>query len=265
MNIYKHEIRSYWKNTLIWIASLCAGTLFLFSMFPAFANNAGAIGDVLKNYPPVIQKAFGLSIDQISNIPGFYSFIITFLSLCGAVQAMNLGISVVAKETTGKTADFLLTKPVTRKSIISAKLLSVLTCIAATSAIFIGVAVALAMAVKTKDFDYTPFMLMSLSFFFIQVIFAALGFVTAVMIPKIRSVLPVSLSVVFGFFIIGTVAATLNLNEAYYLSPFKYFDTTEILKNSAYKPSFVIVGAVVVAVSVLVSYVLYSKKDIHAA
>jgi ABC-2 type transport system permease protein len=265
MNIYFHELRSYRKNTIIWIAAICAGALLFFSMFPAFANNAGELAKVLKNYPPVVQKAFGLSMDQISNIPGFYSFIITFLTLCGAVQAMNLGISVVAKETTGKTADFLLTKPVTRKSVITSKLLAVFTCIAVTSGVYIGVSTALAMAVKVKDFDFTPFILMSLSFFFLQVIFLALGFVIAVVVPKIRSVLPVSLSVVFGFFIIGAVTATLNLEDLYYLSPFKYFNTTDILKASAYKPSFVIVGALVVAVSVLISYVLYSKKDIHAA
>jgi ABC-2 type transport system permease protein len=265
MNIYLHELRSYRKNTIIWIAALCAGTLFLFSMFPAFSSNAGAVNDVLKNYPLVVQKAFGLSMDMIGSVPGFYSFIITFLAICGAIQAMNLGISVVAKETTGKTADFLLTKPVTRKSVITAKLLAVFTCVVVTSAVFLAVATAIAMAVKNKDFDYTPFLLMSLSFFFIQVIFLALGFIMAVVIPKIRSVLPVSLSTVFGFFIIGTVAATLNLKDAYYLSPFKYFDTTEILKTSAYQTSFVIVGAVVVALAVLFSYFIYSKKDIHAA
>lgn len=265
MNIYLHELRSYRKNTIIWIAALSAGTLFLFSMFPAFSNNAAAVADVLKNYPPLVQKAFGLSMDMIGSIPGFYSFIITFLSICGAVQAMNLGISVVAKETTGKTADFLLTKPVTRQKVITSKLLAVFTCIAVTSAVFFGVATAVAMAVKIQDFDYTPFLLLSLSFFFIQVIFLALGFITAIVIPKIRSVLPVSLSTVFGFFIIGTVAATLNLKEAYYLSPFKYFDTTDILTNSAFKPSFVIVGAAIVALAVLASYLIYSKKDIHAA
>jgi ABC-2 type transport system permease protein len=265
MNIYLHELRTYRKNTIIWIASLCAGTLLLFSMFPAFANNAAQLADVLKNYPVVVQKAFGLSMDTIGSIPGFYSFIITFLSICGAIQAMTLGISVLAKETTGKTADFLLTKPVKRSTVVTAKLLAVFTCIAVTSAVYIGVATAIATGVSKDPFDYSLFMLLSLSFFFLQLIFLAIGFVIAAVIPKIKGVLPVSLSMVFGFFIIGAVAATLNLPDAYYLSPFKYFDTTDILKTSSYKPSFMIMGALVVLLAVIFSYVIYTKKDVHAA
>ena len=130
MNIYLHELRFYRKNTLLWIVSLCVGALFLFWMFPAFAGNAATISELLQNYPEIIQKAFGLSLDKISTVPGFYSFIITFLMLCGAVQSISLGISVLTKETTGKTADFLLTKPLTRGRVLTAKLLATLTCVA---------------------------------------------------------------------------------------------------------------------------------------
>ncbi len=265
MNIYLHELRSYRKNTIIWIVALCAATVFLFSMFPAFAANVEEVAKVFERYLKAIQDAFGFDVHQIGTVPGFYSFIVTFLALCGAVQGMNLGISVIAKETTGKTADFLLTKPVTRRKVITAKLLAVFTCIAVTSALYLAVATAVAMAVKNRDFNYTPFLMMSLSFFFIQMIFTAMGFIMAVVIPRIKSVLPVSLSTVFGFFVIGTVASTLDVKDLYYLSPFKYFDSVRILNESAYEPSYVIVGAAIVALAIAASYLLYARKDIHAA
>lgn len=264
MNIYLHELRSYRKNTFIWIVALSAAVAFLFMMFPAFSANAGEVTKAFERYPKAVQAAFSIDVGNIGTVPGFYSFIITFLTVCGAVQAMNLGISVIAKETTGKTADFLHTKPVSRWSVITSKLLAVFTCVTVTSAVFVGIATAMAFA-QNKPFDYTPFLMMSLSFFFVQVIFLAVGFVMAVVIPRIKSVLPVSLSTVFGFFIIGTVAAMLEVKDLNYLSPFKYFDSVEILKNSAYEPSFVIVGAAIVALAITASYVLYSRKDIHAA
>ena len=102
MNIYLHELKAYRKSTLEGVLSLCAGTLFQFSMFQAFAQNATALTDALRNYPLIIQMAFGLFIDQIGSVNGFYSFIVTFLTLVGSVQAMTLGISVVSKETTGR-------------------------------------------------------------------------------------------------------------------------------------------------------------------
>lgn len=263
MNIYLHELRFYRKNTLLWILSLCAGTLFVFWMYPAFAGNTASLNEVLKNYPDFIQKGFGLSVDKIGTVPGFYSFIVTFLMLCGAVQAMTLGVSVLAKEATGKTADFLLTKPVTRGQVLNAKLLAVFTCVAVTSAAYIATATAIATAVADAPFDYTPFMMMSLAFFFLQMIFLALGFMVGAVIPKIRSVLPLSLSTVFGFFIVGMVAATLNQKSLYYLSPFKYFDTVAILETSAYQTSFLLTGALVTLVAVLSGYAVYVHRDIH--
>lgn len=265
MNIYLHEMRFYRKNTLLWIISLCAGTLFLFWMYPAFANNTASLNEVLKNYPDFIQKGFGLSVDKIGTVPGFYSFIVTFLMLCGAVQAMMLGISVLAKEATGKTADFLLTKPVTRGHVLSAKLLAVFTCVTITSVTYIATASAIATAVANAPFDYKPFLMMSLAFFFLQVIFMAFGFMLGAVIPKIRSVLPLSLSTVFGFFIIGMVAATLDQKNLYYLSPFKYFDTIAILETSTYQASFLLTGVLVTLAAVLVGYAVYTHRDIHAA
>jgi ABC-2 type transport system permease protein len=96
-------------------------------------------------------------------------------------------------------------------------------------------------------------------------IFAALGFIVAVIVPKIKSVLPVSLSIVFSFYIIGIVAATLDLKELYYLSPFKYFDSMYILQHMQYEASYVIVAASFIVASVVAGYIVYSRKDIKAA
>jgi ABC-2 type transport system permease protein len=265
MNIYLHELRAYWKNTLIWTLSLCAGTFFIFSMFPAFSANATALSDALKNYPLMIQLAFGLFIDQIGSVNGFYSFIVTVLTLIGSVQAMTLGLSVVSKETTGRTADFLLTKPVTRGHVAVSKILAVFTCILVTSAVFIGASVGCATAVSGAPFAHKSLLLMALTFFFVQTMFLALGFVVATVVPKIRSVLPVALSWVFAFFALGTVAAMLENEKLYYLSPFKYFETRYILTMSAYKPSFVLAAVLVVAGCVIAGFVVFTRRDVHAA
>jgi hypothetical protein len=150
VNIYLHELRTYRKNTLLWVVSMCVGSLFMFSLYPVFSENTAAFADLLNNYPQVIQSAFGLSLDSIGTVPGFYSFIVTFFTLCGAVQAMTLGVSVLSRETTGKTVDFLLTRPVARGRVLTAKLLAVFTCVALTSALYVGVSLGIASAVAAR-------------------------------------------------------------------------------------------------------------------
>jgi ABC-2 type transport system permease protein len=264
MNIYLHELRSYWKNTLVWIVALGAGTLFMFSIYPAFSMNAAALSDALKNYPLMIQLAFGLMLDQIGSVGGFYSFIVTVLTLIGSVQAMTLGISVLSKETTGRTAEFLLTKPVTRARVAWSKLLAVFTCILMTGALFVAMSAAGASAASGARFAMKPVLLMALSFFFVQAMFLALGFALASLIPKIRSVLPVSLTSVFAFFALGTVAAMLENEKLYYLSPFRYFETRYILMMSSYRTSFVVAAALVVLCCVIAGFVAFTRRDVHA-
>jgi len=265
MNMYRHELRCYRKNTLLWICSLCLGAVFMFWMFPAFASNTVAISEVLRNYPEAVQKAFGLSADRIGTVTGFYSFIITFFMVCGAVQATALGMGVLAKETTGKTADFLLTKPLPRARVLTAKLAAVWTCVTLTALAFVAATLSMALAVSPAALDWTPFMLMSLAFYFVQIIFLTIGFAMGAIVPKIRSVLPVAMSTVFGFFIVGTVASALGQTKLYYLSPFKYFDTTAILETSAYRPSYTAMAALVTLLCVLAGYAVYGRRDIRAS
>ena len=84
------------------------------------------------------------------------------------------------------------------------------------------------------------------------------------MVPKIKSVLPISLGTVFAFFIIGMLASTTGDDAMRYITPFKYFDTSYIIKNSSYEASFIIIEIVFIIVAITASYFVYCKKDVHA-
>ena len=49
-----------------------------------------------------------------------------------------------------------------------------------------------------------------------------------------------------------------------YITPFKYFDTSYIMKNSSYEASFIIIEIVFIIVAITASYFVYCKKDVHA-
>ena len=114
MNMFLHELKAYRKSTIIWTCSLIALVVLFLSMFPTFSKEADAFKEIMEGFPEPVRKALGLSVDSMSSILGFYSYIFLYITLCGAIQAMNLGTSIVSKEVREKTADFLLTKPVTR-------------------------------------------------------------------------------------------------------------------------------------------------------
>lgn len=264
MNIFLHELKAYRKSTIIWSLSLIAIIVIFMSMYSSFAADAEGFMKILESYPEAIRNALGFNQENFFTILGFYSFPLSFITLCAAIQAMNLGTSIVSKEVREKTADFLLTKPVTRTKILTAKLLAAFVSIAMTNIVYFAAASFVAIQVKTDDFSLKTFLLLTLTIFFIQMIFLALGIIISVMVRKIKSVLTVSLASVFAFYFLGMFSDTTGDEVKRYFSPFKYFDTAYIIKHSSYEVSFLIVGAVIIILAISASYVVYTKKDIHA-
>jgi ABC-2 type transport system permease protein len=264
MNIFFHELKAYRKSTFIWSVSLVLIIVLFMSFYPAFAKDAEDFKKIMEGYPEAIRNAIGFNLGNFFTILGFYCFPLSFITLCGAIQGMNLGTSIVSKEVREKTADFLLTKPVTRTTVLTAKLMAAFASIVITNIVYLAVTIFIAFQVKTDDFSLKILIMLSLTMFFIQLIFLALGIVISVIVPKIKSVLTVSLATVFAFYFLGMFSSTTGEEAKRYISPFKYFDTAYIIKHASYEASFLIVGAVIIILAITASYFVYVKKDIHA-
>lgn len=264
MNMFKHELKANGKSTLIWTISIVLVTIFFFSMYPTFSKEAESLRKMFEGFPEALLKAINFDINNFTSILGFYSYTFVYISLIGAIQAMNLGVGLVSKEIREKTADFLLTKPVTRQQVMTAKISAAVTSILITNLAFIITVLGVSSVVADTDYSQKLFFLITLSLLFIQIIFFAIGLVISVAVQKIKSVLPISLGTVFGFFVINSFAKSFDDEKLSYLSPFHYFDSLYILQHEAYKTSYVIIGVVIVLISVLASYFIYIKKDIHA-
>ncbi|TGE38536.1 ABC transporter permease [Desulfosporosinus fructosivorans] len=265
MNMFLHELNAYRKSTVIWTISLAVIVILFLVMFPAFSSNAEELKKLLESLPLALRNAIGLSLDNIGSLLGFYSTLtFLYITLCGAIQAMNLGTSIVSKEVREKTADFLLTKPVSRVQIMTAKLLAALASLAITNAIYIVVASITASIVTSQAFSMKIFLLISATLYFIQLMFLALGVVVSVVAPKIKSVLPVSLGTVFAFFFISMFGSAIGDDNLRYITPFKFYDPAYIIQNASYETSFIILEVGLITLAIVASYIIYVKKDIDS-
>ena len=265
MNVFLHELRSYRRSTLIWALSLSALAVVFLAMYPSFTNDVAASKKILANLPPSVRNVLGISLGNFFTIFGFYSYFVGFLVLAGAVQAMNIGLGVIAKEQSDKTADFLLTKPISRAAVITNKILAAIALLVITNIVFIVVSVIGAKAVSTTDFALRPLVLIALTVLLVQLFFMALGAVFAVILPKVHSVISVTLPTVFAFFIVGALGAILGNENVRYVTPFKFYDTNYIISHNTLELKFLIVEAAFIAVALAATYVIFIKKDIRAA
>ncbi|XXM72515.1 ABC transporter permease subunit [Lysinibacillus sphaericus] len=261
MNIYLYELKAYRKNTILWTLVLVGLTLLFMSMFPTIAKEIDEFKKALEGFPEGVRNALGLKVETFGSVNGYYSYTFLYIALCGAIQAMTLGVSISSKEMREKTADFLFTKPVTRSKVLVSKLLAALTSLFITNIVYVAAAVAIANLVTDEEFSLNAFLLISLSLFVISLILFSIGTLLAVLFPKIKSVISISLAVVFGFFVLGMVAGLEETGR--YFSPFKYIDYAYVIREESYEWEFLIAGAAIILFSMIVSFNMYKKKDIH--
>ena len=139
MTLYKHELKMNRMSFVIWLVgvlAMSAGCIFLFplidesmaDMSEAFASMGG------------FSAAFGMDKLPITTLEGFFGTEIgTIFALGGGMFASLIGISALSKEESSHTAEFLHTLTLSRRGIVTGKLLSILTLIAAFDIAAFGV------------------------------------------------------------------------------------------------------------------------------
>jgi ABC-type transport system involved in multi-copper enzyme maturation, permease component len=263
MNVYRHELKWCRKAASGWTLALSAIAAAMLAMYPSFAKEAEALRVMLSTMPEEMLKAFGVELDSIASLVGFYSYIFLYVSLCGAIQAMHLGASILSKETREKTADFLLVKPVSRGSVALSKILAALTVLVSTNAVYMAAAGGMAQAVRTEPFDAAAFYLISFSLLLIQLIFLSLGLAAAMLFPRMKSVLPVSLGGVFGFFALGMIASSAGDGAMRALTPLYYFDRAYTIARHGYEPEYLALGGAVALLCTAFAYWRYVTRDVY--
>lgn len=265
MNIFRRELRALRKSVAAWAVALSAIIVVFMSFYPAFSADVENTRQMLAQFPQVVLDALNLSLDSFFTIFGFFGYLLSFTLLAGAIQAMNLGVGIISKEVAGKTADFLLTKPVRRTTVVTAKLAAALVGLVVTNVVFVAVAYLAARASASEPFDSGTFLLMASTLLLVQLFFLALGVLLAVLLPRVKSPVAVSLPTVFAFYIVAMVGDVLAREDVRYLTPFRFFETEYIIANGSLEGTYLAILAAFVAVTTAVSYLIYNRKDVRAA
>ncbi len=264
MNVYLQELKMAVSSAIYWTIGLLLMMTLYMMMFPALSKDVSAIQEIFNNFPPEFVKALGLTTFDLSNIIGFYGYLFTYILLIGSVYAMKSGISVLSEEVRSKTSDFLVAKPISRNRIVTAKLMSVLTLIIIQNIIYTIGAFTVAHMIATTSFNQSIFLLINVSLFLVQLFFVALGLLISVLMKKIKTVLPITLGIVFGFFIIQMLNQSLDDAKLAYITPFAYFDAADIIESASFDITFFILNMIIILIFTVLTYFIYNKRDMSS-
>ena len=177
-----------------------------------------SVGDVFASMGS-FTEAFGMDRLNFGTLIGFYAIECgNVLGLGGAFFASLIAVGALAKEEKDKTAEFLLSHPVSRVRIITEKLIAVIIQIVVMNGIILGLALLSRLAIG-EELPMKEVLLMHLAYFLLQIELAGLCFGISAFVRRAGMGVGLGLAIMMYFLnLIANMTESAELLE--YITPF---------------------------------------------
>lgn len=260
MTLYLHEIKSSRRSLAIWTIAISFMLCVAIFIYPEMSGQMEELNQMMSDMG-AFSSAFGMDQLNFGEFSGYYGIECgNVLGLGGAMFAAIIAISALAKEEKDKTAEFLLSHPLRRRSIITSKLLSVISQIVILNIVVNILANLSALAIDETD-GLSTRLLLSLAFLFMQIETACICFGISAFI--VRGGYGIGIGTAMIFYFMNIVSnLTDDAKALKYITPFGYTDSSYIINEQALKLEYIATGAILALIGVSLAYIKYTKKDI---
>lgn len=263
MNIFLREFRAHIKSLLIYSLIIFLFSITGFTKFKAYAENPEML-NILNQMPKAVLDALNMTVFNLTTLSGFYGIMHIYYALILGIAAVMWGSDVIAKEERDKTVEFSLVLPVTRRRVVTAKLLAVVT----HSILLWGITI-LSFFVSSRS--YTPdegfwgFFYRSMAgLLLLQMIFVAIGIFLGCTLQQYRRTSAIAIAILLATYF-GAVVSSIHekLDFLKYFSPFKYVDAGMIWREGKIEPIFVWLSLIIIVLCVGLAYWRYNRRDLY--
>lgn len=261
MNIILRELKANRKALIIWCVAMVLFVLSGMGKYTAYTT--GSNQDVFNQMPHTLKALFGFADFDVTTVDGFYAFLFTYISITLAIHAVLLGCGILSKEERDKTTEFLMTKPISRGYILTAKYIAAIINLLLVNLVTLLSSISMVGYYSDGKDISGLILLFMVSMFLIQLIFMSLGalLASAVKKPKVSSSVATSVLLI-SYFISKITDLTGKVNVLNIFSPFKYFNYQELLNNKGLNPLIIVLTLALTAAFIVFSYRLYEKRDL---
>ena len=265
-NLFVREMRRNAISLFIWTGILTFLIAVTMSVYPVFLDNQSKIMGMLSIIPAEALEFKGISnFSDLLSVLGFYAVNnIIYMLVLGSIYSIVLSSNILLKEEYNKTAEYLLTRPVTRSEIFRTKLSVILINIivlnlVASFAGFISIEL-----VSKGSYNLNAFLILSLYTLMLNVLFAAAGLFLSTIVKRAKPITTFCIGLVIILYFVFTISKiTESVAKIGYLTPFKYVDTNVIDPAYRLDPVNLTYFIGFTLLLLILSYRLYLRKDIY--
>jgi len=257
LNLFKKELKRNRKNFMIWTGIATGFTMMIVSLYPSFKDMGVEMAKVI---PKEMAKAFNMDTGGWQEISGYYKTYFGFhIIIILTIFSCSLGAMIVSKEENDRTSEFLLSKPLSRKSIFQTKIIALFTLISGSFLIQTIVTILMIMAVVTNDVAWDRIFEMHLNGYILCLFFGAIGIFLSQVVRGIKNYMGPVVGIVMGTYFIHAIGKAIDdANWIAKVSPFYHLGVDDIY------PLSIIVILVISVCALYFGNQIFNKKDIGA-
>lgn len=264
-HVMSHELRINARSLARWALPMAGFMVLVSALQPSMGGPESVLAAKLGALPPGVQRALGLDHVDLTRVASYVATYFMYVALVAALWGANLGANLVAKEEVRRTAELLLTQPVSRGRVLLGKAGAALLHGVAFNAGVAAVTLA-GLAVLAKGPIEAPLVAaMFAGSAALTVCFAGVGMLLAVTLPSPRSAPAAAMGAVVGTYLLGALASADDRAKALaYLSPFRAVAASDVLAQGGVSPAG-IGGLLAIGLAcAAAATALYDRRDIHA-
>ena len=260
MTLFLHEIKRNKLSLIIWSAAISFMLAVCVFIYPEMQTQMGDISAMFSDMG-AFTDAFGMDQLNFGEFMGYFGIECgNTLGIGGALFAAIVGVSALAKEEKDKTAEFLLTHPISRVKILTEKLLAVFAQVLALN-IAVAAITSLSVLAVGVEADVGKLALLFLANLLLQLEIAAITFGISAFV--VRGGLGLGLGMTLGFYFMNIISnLTEELEFLKFITPYGYTDGSHIISEGRIEIKFLPVGLALACAAIAMAYIRYTKKDI---
>lgn len=261
MVVLRHEMKQGRNALIIWTAVIAGMLGICILIYPEMKSQMDEISGMFSEMGG-FSAAFGMDKINFGEFLGFFGVECgNVLGLGGAFFAALLGILSLAKEEKEQTAEFLLTHPISRKTVLAQKFGAMILQIVILNMAAVAVVV-LSTAMVGEAPEIKPMALLFLAYFIMQVEVAAICFGISAFLN--RGGLGIGLGIAALFYFLNIVAnLTGDAKFLKYITPFGYTESAYIIAKGNMEIKYLAVGILLTVAGTCAAFWKYRRKDIR--
>lgn len=258
----KRELKINLKSLIIWTLIVVMVFVISFLVYPSIVNESSELDKLVNTLPKEVLEIFNMDIISLNSVSGW---LLTegylMINLLGSCFFAILGGTILLKEESDGTINFLFSKPIKKSKIVTTKLITGLVYIL-TFNLIISLTTLIGLKLS-NDFNFNHWILSSIAPIFIHIFFFLLSMLISNYFKKTNKSITFNIGIVLGTYLIGVLSLMSNkLEFLKYFSPFEYINSKTIVTSNSLEIFNLILLSIYIVITLVGLYSTYNKKEL---